>query len=110
MFWKKDKGVATTAEAKEPQKAKKVTAKDQMIEQINLVEPGKEIVYRLAEIYVKPFITVVRNAQGKRFTVLQEGPDEEGNPSGLRGKLWDVNDAKGIASWVIEREGIYFKG
>ncbi len=110
MFWKKDKADAAVATGGEAARAKKATPKYLITEQINAVEPGKEITYRLGEIYVKPFISVARNSQGKKFTVYQDGKDEAGNPSGKRGKFWDANEAKDIASWLVERDGTVYKG
>lgn len=110
MFWKKDKAGAAVAAGTEAQKPKKATPKDLLTEQINAVEPGKELTYRLGEIYVKPYITIVRNTEGKKFTVYQDSKDAAGNPSGNRGKFWDTNEAKEISGWIIEREGTVYKG
>ncbi len=109
MFWKKDKPGAAVAAGTEAQKAKKASPKDLLAEQINAVQPGKEITYRLGEIYVKPYITIVRNAEGKKFTVLQDGKDASGKPSGNRGKFWDTNEAREIAGWIIERDGSIYE-
>ncbi len=110
MFWKKDKGGAKVTDEGEARKERKATPKDLMIEQIDAVEPGKEITYKLGEIYVKPYITIVHNVQGKKFTVYQDGKDEAGNPSGGRGKFWDANNSREIASWIIERSGTLYQG
>jgi len=63
-----------------------------------------------AQLAVKPFIAVARNEKGKRFTVFQDGATEAGLPTGIRGKLWNVNNAKSIASWIIERGGHFYVG
>jgi hypothetical protein len=110
MLWHRDKSGASVAKVQEPQKAKKLGPKEQMAEQLDLLEPGKEITYKLGAIYVKPFITVVRNEKGKKFTVLQDGADAAGAPAGTRNKLWDVNHAKDVASWVIDRGGGFYSG
>ncbi len=110
MFWKKDKGSATATAESGVQKPKKTTPRDLMAEQMDAIEPGKEITYKLGEIYVKPYITVVRNTEGKKFTVYQDGKNAEGKPTGNRGKFWDANDAMEIARWVIEREGTVYTG
>jgi len=109
MFGMKDKGGVVAAE-KEPQRAKKASPRDLMIDEINAVEVGKEITYKLGVIYVKPYITIARNATGKRFVVYQDGKDAAGNPAGKRGKFWDANEAKDIAGWIIEREGTLYRG
>ena len=108
MLWHKDTRGSAVAADKEPLKEKKVSPKDQMMEQMNQIEPGKEITYRLGPIYVKPFIAVVRNEKGKRFSVFQDGPNAEGVPAGNRGKFWDTNDPKEIASWVLGRGGGFY--
>jgi hypothetical protein len=108
MLWHKDADGSSVSEAKEPQKEKRLSPKDQMIEQLNQIEPGKEITFMLGEIYVKPFISVVRNEKGKKFSVFQDGRDATGTPAGNRGKFWDTNDAKEIASWVLGRGGGFY--
>lgn len=109
MFGRKDKG-GTTAQNQAPEKAKKLPPRDVMVQQLEAIESGKEIAFKLGEIYVKPFITVVRNAQGKRFTVYQDGKDAAGQPAGKRGKFWDSDKAKDIASWIVDREGSLYRG
>ena len=58
---------------------------------------------------MKPYVAVVRNPSGKKFTVYQDGKDDEGNPAGKRGKFWDTEKAKDIAGWILEREGQIYK-
>ena len=109
MFWKKDKG-GVTAPGKGTEAPKKLTPKEIMIGQLEAIETDKEITFKLGAIYVKPYVTIVRNAAGKRFTVYQDGKDEEGNPAGKRGKFWDADHAKDIVNWIVEREGTLFNG
>ena len=109
MFWNKDKGGVGTKEGRTEQ-PKKATPRDLMAGQIDALEPAKEISFKLGEIYVKPFITVVRNTSGKKFTVYQDGKDQAGKPAGKRGKVWDVDHARDIANWLSEREGTLYKG
>ena len=111
MFWKKDKGSVATAEP-DALKVKKASPRDVMTAQIDAVEAGKEITFKLGEIYVKPYVTVIRNAPGtgKTFTAYQDGKDSAGNPSGKRGKFWDTNEAKDLAGWILEREGTLYRG
>jgi hypothetical protein len=91
----------------------KLTPREVFAQQIDAVESGREIVFELGEIYVKPFITILRNptypALGKRFVVFQEGRGCDGSPSGKRGKVWDTNHSLDIAKWVLEREGHLYK-
>jgi len=109
MFGRKDKGGAVAAE-REPQKAKKASPRDLMIEELNAIEVGKETTYRLGVTHVKPYVTVVRNATGKRFVVYQDGRDAAGKPAGKRVKFWDANEAKDIVNWILEREGALYRG
>jgi hypothetical protein len=88
---------------------KKLSPKDAMAEQIEAVTGGEEITFKLGQIYVKPYVTVVHNPSGKRFTVYQDGKDDAGNPAGKRGKFWDTEKAKDIAGWILEREGQIYK-
>lgn len=110
MFWNKKSGESAT-EA-QPAKQKKATPKDLLAQQMEQVEPGKEITYKLGEIYVKPYITVHRNPEypgtGKKFVVYQEAKASDGSPTGNRGRFWDTNNAVEIARWVLDREGKLF--
>ena len=103
MFGRKEKdGVAA------PEKVRKLTPSDVMIQQLDSLETGKEMIFKLGQIYVKPYISVARNATGKKFSVYQDGMDAAGNPAGKRGKFWDADHAKDIVHWIIEREGTVF--
>ena len=77
------------------------------------MQRDEEIVYQLGEIYVKPFITVVRNAaypgKGKEFIVYQEAKGDDGTPGGKRGKFWDASKPLDVAKWLLEREGRLYK-
>jgi hypothetical protein len=105
MFGQKDKSAT---------KEKKLSPKEIMTGQIETLETGKEMLFRLGPIYVKPFITIVHNPEypgkGKKFIAYQEGAGPDSKPSGLRGKFYDTNNAKDIAAWVLEREGSIYKG
>ena len=109
MFGKKDKGGSATPE-KELEKTKKLSPRDEIISRLDAMEAGKEMTFMLGEIYVKPFITVVRNASGKKFTAFQDSRDAAGMPAGKRGKFWDTDKAKDIVGWLVEREGKPYRG
>ena len=106
MFGKKNDSATVTGDA---EKTKKLSPREVMAQQIEAVEPGKELSFKLGQIYVKPYITVVRNSAGKKFTVFQDGKDAAGNPAGKRGKFWDCDKAKDIANWIAEREGTSYR-
>jgi len=108
MFWKKDKG-ATATLTKDGEKAKKSGPQDVIAEQIDAVATDTEVTFKLGDIYIKPYITITRNAAGKQFTVFQDGKDEAGNPAGKRSKFWDADDSKEIAHWIAERGGSLYK-
>jgi hypothetical protein len=108
MLWKRKKdGSAATSD--QPPKVKKVSRKDVAAQEIERIAPNEQAAYRLGKIFVKPYVIVVRNPEypgkGKKFTVLQDGMDESGNPTNKPSKLWDTNDAKEIAGWILERDG-----
>jgi len=92
-----------------PARGHTLTPRDVVSRQIESVERGGVIVYELGQIYVKPFITVLRNAsypaEGKEYIVFQEGRADDGTPSGKRGKCWHTNKPQDIAKWLLEREG-----
>ncbi len=108
MFGRKDKGGVVIAE-RQPGRANKASPRDLMIDEINAIEVGKEITFRLGGVYAKPYVTIIRNAIGKRFVVYQDGQDAAGRPAGRRAKFWDANEAKDIASWILEREGTLYR-
>jgi len=112
MFWKKDKGSSASV-AEGPAKAKKLSPKDLVTQEIDQIASGNTLVFRLGATYIKPYITVARNAEypgkGKKFSVLQDGKDAEGNPANKAGKFWDTNDAREIAGWLVDREGTVLK-
>jgi hypothetical protein len=105
MFGHKDSSTAT---------AKKLSVKDAMAQHIDAMESGKELVFRLGEIYVKPFITIAHNpdypAKGKKYIAFQEGAGPDNKPGGKRGKFWETNNTKEIASWILDREGHPYQG
>ena len=105
MFGHNDSNTATM---------KRLSPKDAMAQQIDAMESGKELVFRLGQIYVKPFITIAHNpqfpAKGKKYIVFQEAAGPDNKPGGKRGKFWDTNKTKEIASWVLDREGRLYQG
>jgi hypothetical protein len=113
-LWMRTWGDPRAAIAKvKPVREHKLTPRDIVSRQIESVERGGAIVYELGAIYIKPFITIVKNAsypvQGKEYTVFQEGRADDGAPSGKRGRFWDTNKSSDIARWLLEREGRLFR-
>ena len=107
MFWNRKKsGETATAEIRPP---KKVSPKALVAQQLEGIEAGKELTYKLADMYVKPFITVTRNSaypgSGKKLIVYQEGKEADGTPSGNRARFWETNNSTEVAGWILDREG-----
>jgi len=101
MFWKK-KG------------EKKLSPKEIMMNQIDQLAPGQSLVYKLPEIYwtgLGGFILIERNAQqtekSKPFTAFSD-EIKDGTPVGKKKKLWEFNQAKEMASWIMERNGVLY--
>ena len=110
MLWNRNRGSGGTAAPEvKPEKVKKLSPKDIVAQQIATLQPGEEVTFKLGEMYVKPFVAIVRNVdyptQGKQFTVFQDSKDSDGKPAGKRGKFWDTNKAAEIADWIVSREG-----
>ncbi len=92
---------------------KKLSPKDALAQQIDAIPAGSEMVCKLGQIYVKPFISVTINSEypkGKKFIVFQEAAGADAKPSGKRGKFWETSNAKEIAAWLLEREGHAYQG
>ena len=101
MFWKKKGG------------EKKLSPKDIVINQIDALTPGQCAMYKLPEIYwtgLGGFIVIERNAQQtekSKPVVAFTDEIKEGKPVGKKKRLWEFNQAREMASWIIERNGIF---
>jgi len=117
MFWKKKQPVATAlegkaqetkVEAQEPQKAKKLSPKEIIIDRIEQLAAGETVSYRLAEARGGGLAVVELNPQypekGKKYFLSLE-KIVDGKPAGTRSRLWDSNKPKELAGWIIERGG-----
>ena len=107
MFWKKK---PVTGEPSK-QKAKKLSPKDIIENQIKQLSPGQSINYRLAEIYGGGLVVVELNPQYPtkgRMYILSTEKIVGGKPAGQRSRLWDSNKAKDMAGWIIDRGGELF--
>ena len=102
MFWKKKTG------------EKKLSPKDIIINQIDALTEGKCALYKLPEIYwtgLGGFILIERNSQkGEKSKPFVAFTDEikDGAPVGKKKRLWEFNYAREMASWVIERNGVFY--
>jgi len=110
MFWKKKQTEAKAKEAK-PQKAKKLSPKEIMINQIEQLGPGQSVSYRLPETYGGGLAVVELNSQYPtkgRMYILSTEKIVGGKPARQRSRLWDSNKAKDMAGWIIDRGGELF--
>ncbi len=102
MFWKKKTG------------EKKLSPKDIIINQIDVLTEGQSAVYKLPEIYwtgLGGFIVIERNSQkGEKSKPFVAFTDEikDGAPVGKKKRLWEFNYAREMASWIIERGGVLY--
>ena len=112
MFWKRSKD-GGTATPEKPGKVKKLSPRDLAAQELDQIAPGEHATYRLGKTYLKPYITIIRNPEypgkGKKYSVLQDGMNEEGEPANKPGRFWDTNEAREIAGWLLEREGVVVK-
>ncbi len=94
---------------KDPVKEQKLSPKEFMAQQVDHLENGQDLTFKLGPIYKKPFVVVTRNpnypGKGKKFSVSQDDATPDGRPSGSRGTFFDTNNAKDVASWVVDRGG-----
>ena len=110
MFWKKKQTEAKPVEPK-PQKAKKLSPKEIMMNQIEQLGAGQSLSYRLPETFGGGLAVVELNPQypgrGKKY-VLSTDAIVEGKPAGKRSRLWDSDKPKDLAGWILERNGELF--
>jgi len=115
MFWKK-KPVAE--EASKPKaktlpkpKAKELSPKEIIINQIEQLGPRQSLTYQLAEYLMDRFAIVDLNPEypgkGRKYIVSSDRM-ADGKPAGKKGRIWDSNKAKDIASWILEKQGVLF--
>jgi hypothetical protein len=117
MLWKKKQPVATALEGKaqetkvevqEPQKAKKLSPKEIIIDRIEQLGPEESVSYRLPEVYGGGLAVVELNPQypekGKKYFLSLE-KIVDGKPEGKRGRLWESNKPKDLAGWIVDRSG-----
>ena len=120
MFWKKKRAEAAPptaepaeAKAKVPKKpkAKELSPKGIIINQIEQLGPGQSVRYRLPDTFGDGLAVVELNPQypkkGKKYIVSTEKLVDD-KPAGHRSRLWDSNNAKDVAGWIMERKGDLF--
>lgn len=102
MFWKKKN---------DKPREKKLSPKEVIINKIEQLIPGQALCYKLPETYGGGLAAVELNPQypqkGKRYVMSTEELVDN-KPSGKRRRLWDSDKPKGLAAWIIDRNGVLF--
>jgi hypothetical protein len=118
MFWKKKQVTAAQvvegtapAEQTAPEKKKKVkplTPKEIMAKQIEQIEGTQTAEFRLPQDRGGWLVSVGLNPQyptkGKKYVMIADRMTD-GKPGKDKGVLWESNNAKDMAAWVIDRNG-----
>ncbi len=82
-----------------------------LIEQIDQLGPGQQLMFRLAEMYGPEIILVeVKKdyaGKGPKFSVIG-APPVDGRPGAARHTIWETGHAKAIAKWLVGRESVPF--
>jgi hypothetical protein len=85
---------------------KKKSPLDALIEAIDQLGPGQQLLYKLGEMY-GPEIIIVEvkkdfNGKGHKYSVIGS-PPVNGKPGPQRNTIWETGKAKAIASWLLLR-------
>jgi len=92
---------------KEGAVARKESPQAALIEQIEKLAPGQELMFRLAEMYGPEIIMVgVRKdyaGKGPKYAVVGS-PPVDGKPGPARNTIWETGNPKAIASWLLGRD------
>ena len=78
-----------------------------LIETIDQLGPGQQLMYKLAEMY-GPEIIIVEvkkdfNGKGHKYAVLGS-PPVNGRPGPQRNTIWETSKPKAIAAWLLGRD------
>lgn len=122
MFWRKKQVVAdttkvgsgaatpeATAEVKVRQpKVKPQSPKEVLTNKVVALVAGEAVTYHFDKTFGGALVHVELNPKypnkGHKYTVALE-KIEAGKPKGAKSVLWDSNNPKEIASWILERDG-----
>jgi len=114
MFWKKKPADAkpTEAKAEVPKpRAKKLSLKDIVRDQIERLGAGQTLTYQLPETFGGGLAVVELNPQypekGRKY-ILSTEELVDGKPAGQRRCLFDSNKPKELAGWILDRYGQLF--
>ena len=107
MFWKKK---PATGEPSKP-KAKELSPKEIIINQIEQIGPGQSLTYQLGEYLMDRFAIVDLNpgypGKGRKYIVSSDKM-ADGKPTGKKSRNWDTNKPKDIANWILGKDGVLF--
>lgn len=120
MFGKKKETGVKPQEAKtegqQPVKAKKLSPKDEIIQNIEQLHPGESLIYQLHEMWgaeVKDDVAIIEvNPQhplkGMKYRVNFDKL-VDGKLAGTRTFFSESNKPKDLASWVLSNKGDLFR-
>jgi hypothetical protein len=82
-----------------------------LIEQIDKLGQGQQLMFRLAEMYGPEIIIIeVKKdyaGKGPKFSVIG-APPVDGRPGAARHTIWETGHAKAVAKWLVGRESVPF--
>ena len=111
MFWKKKTvGTETPATKVEPskKKVKPLSPREILRQQIEQLAPGGVIKYKFPETFGGNLAVIELNPQypqkGHKYILSSEKLIDD-KPTGTKSRLFDYDNPKGLANWVMERMG-----
>ncbi len=82
-----------------------------LVEQLDKLAPGQQLLFRLAEMYGPEIIIVeVKKdyaGKGPKFAVVGS-PPVNGKPGPSRHTIWETGKAKAVAKWLVGRDSVPF--
>ena len=111
MFWKKktvEAGTPATKVEPSKKKVKPLSPREIMRQQIEQLAPGEVLKYRFPETFGGNLAVIELNPQypqkGHKY-ILSSDKLIDDKPTDRKSRLFDYDNPKGLASWVIERMG-----
>jgi hypothetical protein len=78
-----------------------------LIEAVEQLAPGQQLMYKLAEMYGPEIIIVEAkkdfDGKGHKYAVIGS-PPVNGKPGPQRNTIWETSKAKAIAAWLLGRD------
>jgi hypothetical protein len=89
-------------------KAKPKSPRDALAEKIAQLAPGQTMAFRLPPMYGPEIIVVDANkdypGKGRKYAVATAEP-VDGKPGRIIGHIWDSDNPKPVAAWIVLRSG-----